>query len=69
MPYHSSRVCEYCRSEFMGHSCPNCGAPYTNDTRYSPSDSRVVPTQRYGFGWTDWRRLYSDEEDFTSGEL
>lgn len=69
MTYHSSRVCAYCRSEVMGHACTNCGAPYTPDVRHSPGESRIVSSQRYGFGWEDWRRCYFDEEDFTSGGL
>lgn len=70
MIYHSSRVCAYCRSEFMGHVCTNCGAPYTPDVRHSPGESRIVSSQHYRFGWTDWRKkYYFDEEGFTSGEL
>jgi len=71
MTYHSSRVCEYCKSEFMGYACPSCGAPYTPPTQYQFGRTTVSGRVRYAYGWTDPRTLYgrmknNDDEDFTS---
>ena len=66
MTYHSSRVCEYCKSEFEGHACPNCGAPYSPPTQYQFGRTTVSGRVRYAYGYTDWRSVYmrmkSDEE-------
>lgn len=69
------RACEYCKSEFESHACPNCGAPSSNgqlplaehSERYRDYDLncevvRYKGTKRYGFGWTDPRTLYNTKE-------
>ena len=68
MTYHSSRVCAYCKSGFMGHSCPNCGAPYTakrtDEVRYGFDGTPLRAPDRYTFEWTDPHAFYGNS--FTS---
>jgi len=66
------RVCEYCKSEFESHACPNCGAPSSNGqlvtkdaTEYFDYEPDCFVTKgkaRYEYGWIDYRALYTTKE-------